>query len=61
MGVVVAVAMVAPGTLSAEPPKIAEKGNSRFIHAPRSGDVVETSSRSDSWHAATYVAARRIL
>ena len=36
-------------------------GNGEFIHAPHTGDVVKISSLSDSWYAATYVGARRIL
>jgi peptidoglycan DL-endopeptidase CwlO len=36
-------------------------GGGQFIHAPHSGDVVKISSLSDSWYAATYVGARRIL
>ena len=36
-------------------------GGGQFIHAPHTGDVVKISSMSDSWYAATYVGARRIL
>ncbi len=36
-------------------------GSGQFIHAPHTGDVVKISSLSDSWYAATYVGARRIL
>jgi peptidoglycan DL-endopeptidase CwlO len=36
-------------------------GNGQFIHAPHTGDVVKISSLYDSWYAATYVGARRIL
>jgi peptidoglycan DL-endopeptidase CwlO len=36
-------------------------GNGEFIHAPHTGDVVKISSLNDSWYAATYVGARRIL
>jgi cell wall-associated NlpC family hydrolase len=36
-------------------------GNGQFIHAPHAGDVVKISSLSDSWYAATYVGARRIV
>ena len=36
-------------------------GGGQFIHAPHTGDVVKISSLSDSWYAATYVGARRIL
>lgn len=36
-------------------------GGGQFIHAPHSGDVVKISSLSDSWYAATWVGARRIL
>jgi peptidoglycan DL-endopeptidase CwlO len=36
-------------------------GGGQFIHAPHTGDVVKISSLSDSWYAATYVGARRII
>ncbi len=36
-------------------------GGGQFVHAPHTGDVVKISSLSDSWYAATYVGARRIL
>jgi len=36
-------------------------GGGQFIHAPHSGDVVKISSIYDSWYAATWVGARRIL
>ena len=36
-------------------------GGGQFIHAPHTGDVVKISSLSDSWYAATWVGARRIL
>jgi cell wall-associated NlpC family hydrolase len=36
-------------------------GGGQFIHAPHTGDVVKISSMSDSWYAATYDGARRIL
>jgi peptidoglycan DL-endopeptidase CwlO len=36
-------------------------GNDEFIHSPHTGDVVKISSLSDSWYAATYVGARRII
>jgi cell wall-associated NlpC family hydrolase len=36
-------------------------GGGQFIHAPHTGDVVKISSLSDSWYAATYVGARRLL
>jgi peptidoglycan DL-endopeptidase CwlO len=36
-------------------------GGGAFIHAPHTGDVVKISSLNDSWYAATYVGARRIL
>jgi peptidoglycan DL-endopeptidase CwlO len=36
-------------------------GGDQFIHAPHTGDVVKISSLSDSWYAATWVGARRIL
>jgi peptidoglycan DL-endopeptidase CwlO len=36
-------------------------GNGEFIHAPHTGDVVKISSLNDSWYAATYVGARRIV
>ncbi|HEY7397430.1 MAG TPA: NlpC/P60 family protein [Gaiellaceae bacterium] len=36
-------------------------GGDQFIHAPHTGDVVKVSSLDDSWYAATYVGARRIL
>lgn len=36
-------------------------GGGQFIHAPHTGDVVKISNLSDSWYAATWVGARRIL
>jgi cell wall-associated NlpC family hydrolase len=36
-------------------------GGGQFIHAPHTGDVVKISGLSDSWYAATYVGARRIV
>lgn len=36
-------------------------GGGQFIHSPHTGDVVKISSMSDSWYAATYVGARRLL
>ena len=36
-------------------------GGGAFVHAPHTGDVVKISSLNDSWYAATYVGARRIL
>ena len=36
-------------------------GGGQFIHAPHTGDVVKISSIYDSWYAATWVGARRIL
>jgi cell wall-associated NlpC family hydrolase len=36
-------------------------GGGLFVHSPHTGDVVKVSSMSDSWYAATYVGARRIL
>ena len=36
-------------------------GGGQFIHSPHTGDVVKISSLGDSWYAATYVGARRIL
>jgi cell wall-associated NlpC family hydrolase len=36
-------------------------GGGQFIHAPHTGDVVKISSLSESWYAAAYVGARRIL
>ncbi len=36
-------------------------GGGQFIHAPHTGDVVKISSLSDSWYAATYVGARRVV
>jgi cell wall-associated NlpC family hydrolase len=36
-------------------------GGGQFIHAPHTGDVVKISSLSDSWYAATWYGARRIL
>ncbi len=35
-------------------------GGNRFIHAPRSGDVVKVS-RLTGWYASAYVGARRIV
>jgi cell wall-associated NlpC family hydrolase len=36
-------------------------GGGQFIHAPHTGDVVKISSLYDSWYAATFVGARRVL
>jgi peptidoglycan DL-endopeptidase CwlO len=36
-------------------------GGNQFVHAPHTGDVVRISSLDESWYAATYVGARRIL
>jgi peptidoglycan DL-endopeptidase CwlO len=36
-------------------------GGGQFIHAPHTGDVVKISSLSESWYAATYDGARRII
>jgi peptidoglycan DL-endopeptidase CwlO len=36
-------------------------GGGQFIQAPHTGDVVKISSMSDSWYAANYVGARRVL
>jgi len=36
-------------------------GGGQFVHSPHTGDVVKISSVYDSWYAATYVGARRIL
>lgn len=36
-------------------------GGGQFVHAPHTGDVVKISNLGDSWYAATYVGARRIL
>lgn len=36
-------------------------GGGQFVHAPHTGDVVKISSIDDSWYAATWVGARRIL
>jgi cell wall-associated NlpC family hydrolase len=36
-------------------------GGGQFVHAPHTGDVVKISSLSESWYAAAYVGARRIL
>jgi peptidoglycan DL-endopeptidase CwlO len=36
-------------------------GGGEFVHAPHTGDVVKISSLSESWYAAAYVGARRIL
>jgi cell wall-associated NlpC family hydrolase len=36
-------------------------GGGQFIHAPHTGDVVKISSIYDSWYAATWVGARRVL
>lgn len=36
-------------------------GGGQFIHAPHTGDVVKISNMSDSWYAATYMGARRVL
>jgi cell wall-associated NlpC family hydrolase len=36
-------------------------GGGQFVHAPHTGDVVKISSIYDSWYAATWVGAKRIL
>jgi cell wall-associated NlpC family hydrolase len=36
-------------------------GGGEFIHSPHTGDVVRIDSLSDSWYAATYDGARRIV
>jgi cell wall-associated NlpC family hydrolase len=36
-------------------------GDGQFVHSPHTGDVVKISSIYDSWYAATWVGARRIL
>jgi cell wall-associated NlpC family hydrolase len=36
-------------------------GGDQFVHAPHTGDVVKISSLGESWYAATFVGARRIL
>jgi cell wall-associated NlpC family hydrolase len=36
-------------------------GGGQFVHSPHTGDVVKISSIYDSWYAATYAGARRIL
>jgi cell wall-associated NlpC family hydrolase len=36
-------------------------GGGNFIHSPHTGDVVKISSIYDSWYAATWVGARRIV
>jgi peptidoglycan DL-endopeptidase CwlO len=36
-------------------------GNGEFVHAPHTGDVVKIDSLSESWYAATYDGAKRIL
>jgi peptidoglycan DL-endopeptidase CwlO len=36
-------------------------GGGQFVHAPHTGDVVKISSLDESWYAATFVGARRIL
>jgi cell wall-associated NlpC family hydrolase len=36
-------------------------GGGQFVHSPHTGDVVKISSLDDSWYAATYVGARRIV
>jgi cell wall-associated NlpC family hydrolase len=36
-------------------------GGGSFIHAPHTGTVVQISSLSSGWYAASYVGARRIL
>src|SRR5204862_8361576 len=36
-------------------------GGDQFVHAPHTGSVVKISSLSESWYAATFVGARRIL
>jgi peptidoglycan DL-endopeptidase CwlO len=36
-------------------------GGGQFIHAPHTGDVVKISSLNDSWYAAKYVGAKRVV
>jgi peptidoglycan DL-endopeptidase CwlO len=36
-------------------------GGGQFVHAPHTGDVVKISSIYDSWYAASWVGARRIV
>ena len=36
-------------------------GRSRFVHSPKSGDVVKISRLSESWYRTTYVGARRYV
>ncbi len=36
-------------------------GEGEFIHAPQTGDVVKISSLGETWYAATYDGARRII
>jgi cell wall-associated NlpC family hydrolase len=36
-------------------------GGGQFVHAPHTGDVVKISSLDESWYAAAFVGARRIL
>jgi cell wall-associated NlpC family hydrolase len=36
-------------------------GGGQFVHAPHTGDVVKISSLDESWYAATFAGARRIL
>jgi cell wall-associated NlpC family hydrolase len=36
-------------------------GGGQFVHAPHTGDVVKISSLDESWYAATFIGARRIL
>jgi peptidoglycan DL-endopeptidase CwlO len=36
-------------------------GGGSFVHAPHTGTVVQVSSLTSGWYAATYVGARRIL
>jgi cell wall-associated NlpC family hydrolase len=36
-------------------------GNGQFVHAPHTGDVVRIDSLNESWYAAAYYGAKRIL
>jgi peptidoglycan DL-endopeptidase CwlO len=36
-------------------------GNGEFVHAPHTGDVVRIDSLNESWYAAAYYGAKRIL
>jgi cell wall-associated NlpC family hydrolase len=36
-------------------------GGGRFIHSPRTGDVVKISSLSESWYSSRWVGARRLV